>query len=185
MLHKIVFSAGLLHWILNLQVLILLCPPPLHPYTQYRIQTSIIDLSVPTCVKAEQRCVHSNRSLSHFIFAISTPQPVLKDLLLFVTLLFSFLTTPFTITLFLPPFHSLWLPSGFYCPVLCLTSLIKFPHVIKLHFSKAQQLPKPSWPLFLFLFPPGSVCALQPVGLCCPACLSPDRFMTLLWNLLK
>lgn len=38
---------------------------------------------------------------------------------------------------------------------------------------------------FFFSFPTGSVCAPQPVGLCCPAFLSLDKFMALLWNLLK
>lgn len=59
-----------------------------------------------------------------------------------------------------PPFHSLQLPSSFYCPVLCLTSLIKFPHVIKLHFSKAQQPPKPPRPFLFFFFSHPALSAL-------------------------
>lgn len=122
--------------------------------------------------------------MTHLISAISTPQPVLKDVLLFVTLLFFLTSSLQQHALYRAPFHSLLLPSGFYCPVLCLTSLIKFPHVIKLHFQRRnslQSLPDLSFfPLsFFFLFPPGSVCAHQPVGLCFRACLCLDRFMKL------
>lgn len=60
----------------------------------------------------------------------------------------------------------------------------KVPTRNKASLSKAQQPAKPPRPflfssLLFFLFPPGSVCAHQPVGLCFRACLCLDRFMKL------
>lgn len=141
-------------------MLIWLCPPTLYPHTlllhKHRKLHSPTGLSKWTCVNAQlsvdklsliltavfldtfYSChFHSTACAKRFAFIchitvfffnhLSSPAPSLSPL--------------FT------PSSS---PSGFYCTVLCLTSQIKFPHVIKLHFSKEQQPPKPLRPLFLF-----------------------------------
>lgn len=143
-------------------------------------------------VRVRHNCLWIKRLLfcqqsfvTHFISAISTPQPAQKDVLLFVTSLFFLTTSRQQHPLYRTPFSFPLAPVRLLLPRPLPHLPNKDPTRNKALLFKGATASKVSptflfsSPSFFFLFPPGSVCAHQPVGLCCPVRLSLDRFMTL------
>lgn len=168
------------------------CASPLYtPPRKEVFELWFYQTALPTCVKAQQRCVTSPVFLWGTVLDVFTPWILLKTAFIsHVTVFFSkdppspsptffLLSIPLAHFRFLlsRPLHHL--PNK--VPTRNKTSLFKGATASTAFLSSLLSSPA----LSLFFFPTRLCLRSSACGLCSPTWLSLDRFMTLLWNLLK